>query len=131
MEQLALFELAGLALGATLVLAIPIQLIRSLGGAKASPTLSDASFQRYLAAIKPPKGEHEEPILEVIVELDEDEDIEDVCLEELEDLDEEQIEERLAEVDDDEYCGLRVLTDYECVGHTEEEIHPSFWAISA
>ena len=121
MEQLALLELVGLALGATLVLALPISLLRGLGfvfaKATSKATLSDPGFQKYLAAISPPKKA--EPVLEVIVELDDDEEIE-----ELEDL-----EERLCEVDDEEYCGLRVLSDYEFVGQ-EEEIHPSFWNLS-
>ena len=127
MEQLALLELVGLALGATLVLALPISLLRGLGfvfaKATSKATLSDPGFQKYLAAISPPKKA--EPVLEVIVELDDDEEIEE--LEDLEDL--EDLEERLCEVDDEEYCGLRVLSDYEFVGQ-EEEIHPSFWNLS-
>ena len=118
MEQLALLELVGLALGATLVLALPISLVRGLGiafaKATSKATLSDPGFQNYLAAISPPKKA--EPVLEVVVELDEDEEIEE-------------LEERLCEVDDEEYCGLRVLSDYEFVGQ-EEEIHPSFWNLS-
>ena len=128
MEQLALFELVGLALGATLVLAIPISLLRSFGFAfaKASrqPSLSDPGFQKYLAAISPPKKA--EPVLEVVVELDEDEELEELLME---DIAEEELEEHLSDVDDDEYCGLRVLSDYEFVGQ-EEEIHPSFWNLS-